>query len=314
MSNSTIKPIKINPELFKVSTSSNKNKTIKANKKNNFKPNLLKQDLLERIKKHRENKMQNLGNRAYHNKYENENENEDKGEYDNQNNKNINEYNTVVKKSFDTDSGSNINKEERNEKSRNFSITVENNSDKASAPIINNDDDFTQSIDFLKNLSSKKSKSSNLNSINLNDNFPLENKRPTYGCLKNGNLPTFRQVHNTTLKASNYFENPVLNPQKPINLVNKKAVTFKYSLGKKHKFVSVLIKNASTRKNISSEHSRLKQTSLTDMKNYLKRHNLLKSGSKAPPDIIKKIYEQAILSGDIRNNNKKSLIYNYLAN
>tara|TARA_Y100000389_G_scaffold200127_1_gene239914 strand:+ start:4803 stop:5729 length:927 start_codon:yes stop_codon:yes gene_type:complete len=308
MSNSTIKPIKINPELFKVSTSSNKNKTMKANKKNNFKPNLLKQDLLERIKKHRENKIQNLGNKGNHNKYEDEND----CEYDNQNNKNINEYNTVVKKSFDSDSTSNIVKEERNGESKNFSITLENNSIKP--PIINNDDDFTQSIDFLKNLSSKKSKSTNINSNNLSDNFPLENKHPTYGCLKNGNLPTFRQVHNTTLKASNYFENPVLNHEKPINLVNKKAVTFKYSLGKKHKFVSVLIKNASTRKNISSEHSRLKQTSLTDMKNYLKRHNLLKSGSKAPPDVIKKIYEQAILSGDIRNNNKKSLIHNYLAN
>ena len=282
MSNSTIKPIKISPELFKVSNSNKKNKTVKA-KKNNFKPNLLKQDLLERIKKNRENKNANLGI----------------------NDKNENQ--TIVKKYNDTESTPEIVNEERNEKLSNFAVTVENSNKKT--PIINNDDDFSQSIDFLKNLSSKKTKSSN----NLNDSFPIESKTPTYGCLKNGNLPTFRQVHNTTLKASNYFENPVLNSEKPTNLVNKKAVTFKYSLGKKHKFVSVLIKNATTRKNISSEHSRLKETSLTDMKNYLKRHNLLKSGSKAPSDVIKKIYEQSILSGDIRNNNKKLLIHNYLA-
>ncbi len=282
MSNSTIKPIKISPELFKVSNSNKKNKTVKA-KKNNFKPNLLKQDLLERIKKNRENKNANLGI----------------------NDKNENQ--TIVKKYNDTESTPEIVNEERNEKLSNFAVTVENSNKKT--PIINNDDDFSQSIDFLKNLSSKKTKTSN----NLNDTFPIESKTPTYGCLKNGNLPTFRQVHNTTLKASNYFENTVLNSEKPTNLVNKKAVTFKYSLGKKHKFVSVLIKNATTRKNISSEHSRLKETSLTDMKNYLKRHNLLKSGSKAPPDVIKKIYEQSILSGDIRNNNKKLLIHNYLA-
>ena len=282
MSNSTIKPIKISPELFKVSNSNKKNKTVKA-KKNNFKPNLLKQDLLERIKKNRENKNTNLG-------IIDKNENQ-----------------TIVKKYNDTESTPEIVNEERNEKISNFAVTVENSNKKT--PIINNDDDFSQSIDFLKNLSSKKTKSSN----NLNDTFPIESKTPTYGCLKNGNLPTFRQVHNTTLKSSNYFENPVLNSEKPTNLVNKKAVTFKYSLGKKHKFVSVLIKNATTRKNISSEHSRLKETSLTDMKNYLKRHNLLKSGSKAPPDVIKKIYEQSILSGDIRNNNKKLLIHNYLA-
>ena len=301
MSNSTIKPIKINPELFKVSNSNNKNKTMKA-RKNNFKPNLLKQDLLERIKKHRENKIPNLGRSL------------------------PSDESTLVEKPFNSDSAPEIISKERNENSNDLAITVENNSNKPT--VISNDDDFSQSIDFLKKLSNKKTKStnssksnlsesnlseSNLSESNLSESFPLETKTPTYGCLKNGNLPTFRQIHNTTLKSSNYFENPVLNSEKPTNLVNKKAVTFKYSLGKKHKFVSVLIKNAATRKNISSEHSRLKQTSLTDMKNYLKRHNLLKSGSKAPPDVIKKIYEQSILSGDIRNNNKKLLIHNYLA-
>ena len=77
--------------------------------------------------------------------------------------------------------------------------------------------------------------------------------------------------------------------------------------------VSVLIKNASTRKKISHEHARLKECKINDMKNYLKRHNLLKSGSKSPPDVIKKLYEQSLLSGDIRNVNKGSIVHNYLA-
>jgi hypothetical protein len=42
-------------------------------------------------------------------------------------------------------------------------------------------------------------------------------------------------------------------------------------------------------KKLSSEHTRLKEIKLNDMKNYLKRHNLLKSGSNAPPDVIKKL-------------------------
>ena len=49
------------------------------------------------------------------------------------------------------------------------------------------------------------------------------------------------------------------------------------------------------------------------MKKYLKKHHLLKSGSRAPPDIIKKMYEQALLGGDIRNSNKNNIIHNYLA-
>jgi hypothetical protein len=50
-----------------------------------------------------------------------------------------------------------------------------------------------------------------------------------------------------------------------------------------------------------------------DMKSYLKRHNLLKTGSRAPPDVIKKLYEQSLLGGDIRNANKDNIIHNYLA-
>jgi len=50
-----------------------------------------------------------------------------------------------------------------------------------------------------------------------------------------------------------------------------------------------------------------------NMKNYLKRHNLLKSGSNAPTDVIKKLYEQSLLTGDVRNTNKNSIVHNYLA-
>ena len=119
-------------------------------------------------------------------------------------------------------------------------------------------------------------------------------------------------IHNSTVKRDSDDVIRFYNTSK-IKSTNKKNVTFKYNLGKKHKVVSVLIKNVSTRKNISNEHTRLKEVKLNDMKNYLKRHNLLKSGSNAPPDIIKKLYEQALLSGDVRNTNKKSIVHNYLA-
>jgi len=48
------------------------------------------------------------------------------------------------------------------------------------------------------------------------------------------------------------------------------------------------------------------------MKKYLKNHNLLKSGSSAPPEVIKKMFEQAILSGDINNINNNNAIHNFL--
>ena len=47
------------------------------------------------------------------------------------------------------------------------------------------------------------------------------------------------------------------------------------------------------------------------MKNYLRKHNLLKAGSEAPNDIIRKLYEQCLLSGNIHNTNKDNLLHNY---
>ena len=83
-------------------------------------------------------------------------------------------------------------------------------------------------------------------------------------------------------------------------------------LVKKNRKVSILIKNAATRKKINAEHNKIKRTSVLEMKNYLRKHNLLKAGSEAPNDVIRKLYEQCLLSGNINNTNKDNLLHNYL--
>lgn len=111
------------------------------------------------------------------------------------------------------------------------------------------------------------------------------------------------------------FGSATIVPNAPIQEKSlTKPKTIKYTLGKKDNIVSVLIKNAHTRKNIVDSIARVKETKITDMKKYLKQHNLLKSGSKCPPDIIKKIYEQSFLCGIIKNHNKDNLIENFLNN
>ena len=305
---SNIKPIQINPELFKISNNNQKNKTLKKKPPPGVKPNVLKKDLLARIKSHRANKM----------KESSDLDTSTSNHSDNNNLSNLDDEDHKIDK---------IDKVDTRIKKDNLEmpISVEPNTNKISKiHNINNDDDFLQSIDFLKTLSKRKQ-----NKFNKNNNFPLEKTTegdlekndgsPSYGCLKNGTLPTFRELHNKTIKKPDSNDNFDLNDHSSKNyssnnnIKNRKNVTFKYNLGKKHKIVSVLIKNASTRKKISSEHSRLKESKLNDMKNYLKRHNLLKSGSKCPPDVIKKMYEQALLGGDIRNTNKNSIVHNYLA-
>jgi len=339
---SNIKPINVNLESLKVSNK--KNKTSKASSNAIIKPNILRKELLARIKSHRNNKLKESSSPT----------------------------NPIAtaKVPIKIENKNKINK-------------IDNDKDA---------DDFSQSIDFLKSLSKKKQ-----NNLTQKTNFPLEkttsistpivvigeqqsqpqqpqqqqpagvlNKTPSYGCLKNGSLPTFRQFKNKTIKKPYDDSNisltinevsttPTINPiildqEKPpentknsenaLTLVNDlvpiniddfgsanivpnasvqeksltKPKTIKYTLGKKDNIVSVLIKNAHTRKNIVDSIARVKETKITDMKKYLKQHNLVKSGSKCPPDIIKKIYEQSFLCGIIKNNNKDNLIENFLNN
>ena len=87
-----------------------------------------------------------------------------------------------------------------------------------------------------------------------------------------------------------------------------------YKLGKingKNR-IGVLIKNRETQKNIKHEVSLLKQKSIQDIKNHLRSKNLIKVGSDAPNDVLRKMYEDSILSGEITNINNNNMVYNYL--
>jgi hypothetical protein len=89
--------------------------------------------------------------------------------------------------------------------------------------------------------------------------------------------------------------------------------TLKYSLGKhSNGKVSVLIKNAKTRRKVQTEQALLKQKTITDIKHYLRSKNLLKVGSDVPNDVLRQMYESAILAGDVTNKSKDTLIHNYL--
>jgi len=92
-----------------------------------------------------------------------------------------------------------------------------------------------------------------------------------------------------------------------------RITTKKYKLGrnKTQRLVSILIKNKDTRKKVSKEKENLKKKTIIDVKNYLKKCNLLKSGSDAPPDVLRTIYEHAVLTGNITNKAKDTLVHNF---
>ena len=94
--------------------------------------------------------------------------------------------------------------------------------------------------------------------------------------------------------------------------LKKKTMKIENRYGKQKNRVSVLVKNSTTRKNIQKEHNLLKQKSIEEVKRYLKKHYLLKVGSNAPNDVLRKMYEASHLCGDIKNVNSSSLVHNYL--
>jgi len=94
----------------------------------------------------------------------------------------------------------------------------------------------------------------------------------------------------------------------------KKTIKRTYTLGKSkiHKRVGVLIKDKNTRKRVLNAQRDIKRHGINDVKQYLRTHGLIKTGSSAPNDIIRKIYESAMLSGEVTNQDKDILLQNFL--
>ena len=74
-----------------------------------------------------------------------------------------------------------------------------------------------------------------------------------------------------------------------------------------------MIKNRQTLKKIKNDANNIKKTPINEVKKYLRNHNLIKSGCNAPNEILRKLYENAILSGNVKNVNKENLLHNFLS-
>lgn len=158
---------------------------------------------------------------------------------------------------------------------------------------------------------------------------------PPYGNLKGGTKPTFREWKNKTQRADpkvekefntaekinriksrfkeEEIEQNIDEPtQKIVSKKNKHNKTVKATLGKQNGKVSVLIKDNKTRKKVQFEQSKLHSKPISDVKEYLRKKYLLKVGSKAPPEVLRRIYEDAHLTGDVTNQNTETLIHNYV--
>lgn len=93
----------------------------------------------------------------------------------------------------------------------------------------------------------------------------------------------------------------------------RKTKRKRFRIGKHDDVVGVLLKNKHTQRHIQKEHLSLKQKTIGEIRKYLYDHHLLKIGSNAPPDVLRRMYEDAILTGDVKNTNKDVLLHNFMS-
>ena len=168
---------------------------------------------------------------------------------------------------------------------------------KPSQPIINNhlSSEREQKLALLKNKIKEKP----------NIELPIENKDKTV-------LRSPSQMNtNLDLKMNNINETIHTLPVKKII---KKTINKKYILGKSKtkRKISILLKSHDKRKEIINACKDIRKQPINKIKQYLREHNLIKIGCSAPNDVLRKLYESALLTGEITNNNKETLMDNFL--
>jgi len=158
-----------------------------------------------------------------------------------------------------------------------------------------------------------------------------------YGILKNGIKPTYKNWTNKDQHITEpIIDNPINNISDSYSITDntssikdfQSTVTdgqstnvpliqgievkkvFNLGKNKKNKTVSVLLKNNTTRKKIETDKVNFKKTNLSTVKNFLKKQNLIKFGTSAPNNLLREMYENTKLCGEIINDNTASIIHN----
>ena len=296
------KTIQVNPDFFKMGKKTKRKKEKKRlDLRRTIKPNNLKKQLLAKIKNHQQEQQQ-----------KNQVSEEDNVEkFQNDFNSSLNYLQTMIKQK----------KEKRRKRTRKQQEQI---SQISTAPIVNTQP-FNQNEVVIEPQLVKTS---------------VNKPAPPYGCLKNGLTPTYSQYMKTMKKQTIPKKPTLILPAKPpptpeilerkekltklketmalpkkegiLKTINKKRTIKIFKLGKKDGKVGVLIKSGKTRKKVKEEHKILHLKCILEVKRYLRKHNLIKAGTSAPENVLRKLYEDSFLAGDIYNRNVEMLLHNYM--
>ena len=328
MSNSNIRVVKYNEDLFKVPSKTQKrkkpDKPIKIKNEKKVSNKSIRNNVLKEIRKHQEQKYNELL--------------EDKTKVTNLADKFENDFKDSVE--FMEKISKKHKETKLNETIKNNNASVENNI------FIKDDTDLIPvNIDEpAENIPNEPLITNPVASpISIASPKPIIAPPPSYGCLKNGSLPTYRLYHNKTVKASQPQEPPpqviaerIKSPtelmlieklkQKEIetkskNLIKKQKKykkllrrTYRVGRDRYRPKVGVLLPNKTIRSNVTTKSYLLKQTPIDEIRKILVKKGFIKVGSSAPNDVLRKIYESIqLIDGDVNNHNPDYLLHNFFS-
>lgn len=350
------KTIKINPDFFSVKQhENNKNKDTRKKKKSKsnkvYKPNKVKNELLEKIKNHQKQRK------------ENNNVDKDTKVLERPFDEQLSESMDYLDKIIEKNKEKRRKKKEKKNKRKNNNIVVKKELDNTSEKKPQIQHENINKIEIKTQNENNIQDNTNLQTIKTKINFDNKNNKtikkhivkddPPFGVLKGGKKPTYSQYHTIKNNTNNKnkplieikddkpeeikTENPVILDRK--NRLNKiknkiktntkpnnnsifkklkkfrlKTTTKTYKLGKnkKDRKVSIMLKNNITKKKVSQDINTIKKTPIQDIKQYLRKKNLIKYTSTTPDYILRDLYTNALLTGDLENNNSTNMVYNYL--
>lgn len=128
---------------------------------------------------------------------------------------------------------------------------------------------------------------------------------PNYS--QNDGLMEEIKIHNAS--SGHHIPDIVKRPRK-----QKKTITRTFRLGKSKVYpkVSVLVANKTIRNDLANRMQDIKQTPIDQVKRHLVKKGLIKVGSSAPNDVLRKMYESvSMVCGEVNNHNSENLLYNY---
>ena len=320
------KKISINPEYFKISGGKGKKKKKKPTfKESQLKPNNVKKKLIARIKEHQQKEKERELFELEKKKEDTTFKNEFKDTMDY-----LEELNKKKKKKRKNKTIKN--KTVKNKTIKNRHIDHQKHGGVDVKPMDYKGNSGSQSIikpppyGILKNGTKptyrqwrKTLKKSTPNMQVINEKILIDTKLNTDQSNEQSNGQSIDQSSEMINKFDftdrkqklDYIKNKLRFNEPKKRKIKTRRMRRKITLGKYDGKVGVLVKNKRTRKIIKNEVYVLKKKPINEIKEYLRKHNLMKIGSAAPDNICRGTYESAFLSGDVYNKNADILLHNW---